>query len=96
MIARSRQRGSEKKAQKELDERQKHVETLNIRPLSVRERERYQVDWTTVQGKFVDQPAQATQRGRSPDHGSHGTCATIQYLILINGRLISRSITLLW
>ena len=53
--------GSEKKAQKELNERQKHVESLNIRPLSVRERERYQVDWTTVQGKFVDQPAEATQ-----------------------------------
>ena len=53
--------GSEKKAQKELDERQKHVETLNIRPLSVNERERYQADWTAVQAKFVDQPAQATQ-----------------------------------
>jgi hypothetical protein len=53
--------GNEKKAQKELNERQKYVETLNIRPLSVRERERYQVDWTTVQGKFVDQPAEATQ-----------------------------------
>ena len=48
-------------AQKELDERQKHVETLNIRPLSVTERERYQGDWTAVQAKFVDQPGQATQ-----------------------------------
>ena len=53
--------GNEKKAQKELDERQKHVETLNIRPLSVTERERYQGDWTAVQAKFVDQPGQATQ-----------------------------------
>src|SRR5271157_5684842 len=53
--------GNEKKAQKELNERQKHVQSLNIRPLSVRERERYQVDWATVQGKFVDQPAAATQ-----------------------------------
>ena len=53
--------GNEKKAQKELNERQKHVDSLNIRPLSVRERERYQVDWTTIQGKFVDQPAEATQ-----------------------------------
>jgi hypothetical protein len=44
-----------------MDERQKHVETLNIRPLSVSERERYQVDWAAVQGKFVDQPAQAIQ-----------------------------------
>jgi hypothetical protein len=52
--------GNEKKAQKELNERKKHVETLNIRPLSVNERERYQGDWTAVQAKFVDQPGQAT------------------------------------
>jgi len=52
--------GNEKKAQKELNERKKHVETLNIRPLSVIERERYQGDWTAVQAKFVDQPGQAT------------------------------------
>ena len=52
--------GNEKKAQKELADRQKHVDTLNIRPLSVGERERYQGDWTAVQAKFVDQPGQAT------------------------------------
>lgn len=52
--------GSEKKAQKELDDRQKHVDTLNIRPLSADERDRYQADWTSVQAKFVDQPGQAT------------------------------------
>lgn len=52
--------GTEKKAQTELDERQKHVETLNIRPLSASERERYLTDWTAVQAKFVDQPGQAT------------------------------------
>jgi FtsZ-interacting cell division protein ZipA len=52
--------GSEKKAQAELDERRKHVETLNIRPLSVSERERYQAEWTAIQAKFVDQPGQAT------------------------------------
>ena len=52
--------GNEKQAQKELNERKKHVETLNIRPLSVIERERYQGDWTSVQAKFVDQPGQAT------------------------------------
>lgn len=52
--------GSEKKAQKELDDRQKHIDTLIIRPLSVGERERYQGDWTAVQAKFVDQPGQAT------------------------------------
>jgi len=52
--------GNEKKAQAELNERRKHVDTLNIRPLSISERERYLADWTAVQSKFVDQPGQAT------------------------------------
>ncbi len=52
--------GNEKKAQTELDKRRKHVETLNIRPLSIGERQRYLADWTAVQAKFVDQPGQAT------------------------------------
>ncbi len=51
--------GSEKKAQTELDARQKHVEALNIRSLSVSERERYLTEWTAVQSKFVDEPGQA-------------------------------------
>jgi hypothetical protein len=52
--------GSNKKAQTELKERQKHVDTLKIRPLSIEERQRYQADWAAVQAKFVDQPGQAT------------------------------------
>jgi hypothetical protein len=52
--------GNEKKAQAELKERQKHVDTLKIRPLSIDERQRYKADWTTVQAKFVDQPGLAT------------------------------------
>jgi hypothetical protein len=51
--------GNEKKAQTELDERQKHVEALDIRPLSDSERARYSTDWTAVQSKFVDEPGQA-------------------------------------
>jgi hypothetical protein len=51
--------GGEKKAQAELDERQKHIAALNIRPLSVSERDFYLADWNTVQSKFVDQPGQA-------------------------------------
>jgi hypothetical protein len=51
--------GNEDKAQTELNERQKHVEALNIRPLSIKERERYLADWASVQSKFVDQPGQA-------------------------------------
>ncbi len=53
--------GTEKKAQAELKERQKHVDALEIRPLTLDERQRYQADWTAVQAKFVDQPGQATQ-----------------------------------
>jgi hypothetical protein len=51
--------GDEKKAQTELVERQKHVDALDIRPLTVSERERYTADWTAVQSKFVDEPGQA-------------------------------------
>jgi len=51
--------GDEKKAQTELNERQKHVEALDIRPLSDSERERYLADWTAIQSKFVDEPGQA-------------------------------------
>jgi len=51
--------GDEKKAQTELKERQKHVEALDIRPLSTVEHGRYLVDWATVQSKFVDEPGQA-------------------------------------
>lgn len=51
--------GNEKEAQAELDERRKHVETLNIRPLSMNEREHYLADWKDVQFKFIDDPGQA-------------------------------------
>jgi FtsZ-interacting cell division protein ZipA len=52
--------GNQKKAQTEMDDRQKHVDTLNIRPLFIGERERYQAEWTAIQAKFIDQPGQAT------------------------------------
>jgi hypothetical protein len=42
-----------------LDGRQTHVDALNIRPLSISERERYLADWASVQSKFVDEPGQA-------------------------------------
>jgi hypothetical protein len=51
--------GSEKKAQTEMNERRKHVKTLDIRPLSVDERGRYLADWASVQSKFVDEPGKA-------------------------------------
>jgi hypothetical protein len=52
--------GNEKKAQTEMDKRQVHMETLNIRPLSIGERDQYLADWKTIQAKFIDQPGQAT------------------------------------
>ena len=51
--------GDEKKAQAELDSRQKHVDALAIRPLSARQREHYLAEWAAVQSKFVDEPGQA-------------------------------------
>jgi hypothetical protein len=51
--------GDEKKAQTELEKRQKHVDALDIRPLTVDEHKRYLADWVAVQSKFVDEPGQA-------------------------------------
>jgi hypothetical protein len=51
--------GDEKQAQTELEKRQKHVEALDIRPLTVNEHKRYLADWVAVQSKFVDEPGQA-------------------------------------
>jgi hypothetical protein len=51
--------GNEKKAHVELEERQKHVDALDIRSLSASEHERYLADWAAVQTKFVDEPGQA-------------------------------------
>jgi hypothetical protein len=51
--------GNEKDAQKELVERQNHVKTLDICPLTINERERYLANWTEVQSEFVDEPGRA-------------------------------------
>lgn len=51
--------GDKKKAHAELDERQKHVASLDIHPLSAKDRDCYTADWTAVQSRFVDEPGQA-------------------------------------
>ena len=51
--------GGDRKAQTELENRQKHVKTLDIRQLSASERDRYLADWAVVQSRFVDDPGQA-------------------------------------
>jgi hypothetical protein len=53
--------GGKKAAETELKERERHIRTLNIRPLSTAERERYAKDWAVVQANFVDEPGHATE-----------------------------------
>ena len=48
--------GSESKAEAALENRQKRVETLNLRDLEAAERERYLERWKAVQLAFVDSP----------------------------------------
>jgi hypothetical protein len=51
--------GSKKKADAELAARQQRVEALNIHELSPDQQASYSGDWTAVQERFVDAPAEA-------------------------------------
>jgi hypothetical protein len=51
--------GSKKKADAELAARQRRVEALNIHELSPEQQACYSGDWTAVQERFVDAPAEA-------------------------------------
>jgi hypothetical protein len=51
--------GSRRKADAELAERQRRVRALNIRELSPEQQASYSGDWTAVQERFVDTPAEA-------------------------------------
>ena len=53
------QLGSKKKADAELAARQRRVEALGIHELSPEQQASYTGDWTTVQERFVDTPAEA-------------------------------------
>src|SRR5262245_47018658 len=46
-------------AERELRERQKRVESLQLKPLSEADRERFSADWEVVQARFVDDPSGA-------------------------------------
>ena len=50
---------SKKAAESELASRQQRREELEVRPLSAASRERYRVEWQSVQARFVDAPAAA-------------------------------------
>jgi len=51
--------GSKKKADAELAARQRRVQALNIHDLSAEQQASYSGDWTAVQERFVDTPAEA-------------------------------------
>lgn len=55
------QLGDRRKAEEELQARQKRVEALDIRALLPDEREQFLIEWKSVQAQFVDRPSQAVQ-----------------------------------
>ncbi len=61
----AQQLGSRKKADAELAERQRRVEALGIHELTPEQRASYSGDWTAVQERFVDAPAEAVAAART-------------------------------
>ncbi|MET9800591.1 hypothetical protein [Streptomyces sp. NPDC006368] len=53
--------GSRLAAERDLSEREKHHDALDIKPLPGDVRDRYSRDWNNVQGEFVDRPEDAVQ-----------------------------------
>ena len=53
--------GSRRKAERELEEREKAHESLDIRPLSEAARDRYVDDWQQAEQRFVDDPELAAR-----------------------------------
>lgn len=52
---------AEEQAERELEERLEQARSLNIRPLSVEEVNRYALEWQATQRDFVDEPLMAVQ-----------------------------------
>ena len=48
--------GSRRAAEADLLDRRRRVETLQIRPLSIEEHDRFAVAWREIQSRFVDEP----------------------------------------
>jgi hypothetical protein len=55
------QAGDRRKAEMELEEREKRVEKLEIRDLAPEERARHFADWQHTQADFVDRPVEAVR-----------------------------------
>lgn len=49
-------------AERELDERRKRVEQMDLRPLDVQQRDKFLASWKQVQAEFVDDPSGATTK----------------------------------
>jgi hypothetical protein len=56
-----RETGSKSKAERELAQRRKRVEAMQIRPLSRDERMRFEKAWNDLQSGFVDEPERAVR-----------------------------------
>ena len=54
--------GDKRQAEHELEARLDHVKTLDIRPLSADEMQRYTGEWRATQAEFVDEPLVALQK----------------------------------
>jgi len=54
--------GDKRQAENELDSRLAHVNTLDIRPLTAEEVDRYALEWQKTQTEFVDEPLTALQK----------------------------------
>jgi hypothetical protein len=54
--------GDKQKAESELEARLAHVETLQIRPLSAEEVNRFSLEWQATQAEFVDEPLISIQK----------------------------------
>jgi hypothetical protein len=54
--------GDRREAESDLEERIAHVNTLNIRPLTAEETNRYALEWQDVQREFVDEPLLSLQK----------------------------------
>jgi len=57
--------GDRRRAEHELQERQKRVSKFELRPLSVSERDHFISAWHMIQAEFVDQPRQAVGKADS-------------------------------
>lgn len=54
--------GDRQKAETELEARLAHVESLNIRPLTAEEVNRFALEWQSTQAEFVDEPLASLQK----------------------------------